>query len=138
MNFHETLHDRFIFFLLVFAPVKAVTQTPTRAEITTLKEKASGGDAESQNSMEYIFQFGQGVKQDYAEALRWYSLAAEQGFDLAQNNLGTMYAEGVGVKQDNSEALEWFKRAAAQGNEFAASNLEAMKEQGIDITEEKN
>ena len=34
---------------------------------------------------------GQGVPQDYAEAVKWYRLAADQGNASAQNNLGFMY-----------------------------------------------
>ena len=32
-----------------------------------------------------------GVPQDYAEAVKWYRLAADQGDAAAQNNLGFMY-----------------------------------------------
>jgi TPR repeat protein len=35
---------------------------------------------------------GWGVPRDYAEALRWYRKAADQGDANAQGNLGTMYA----------------------------------------------
>ena len=42
---------------------------------------------------------GQGVPQDYAEAVKWYRLAAEQGFAMAQDNLGLMYKNGQGVPQ---------------------------------------
>jgi TPR repeat protein len=38
--------------------------------------------------------------QDYAEAVKWYRKAAEQGDVKAQSNLGVMYASGQGVKQD--------------------------------------
>ncbi len=34
------------------------------------------------------------------EAVRWYRLAAEQGYVSAQTNLGVMYATGEGVTQD--------------------------------------
>jgi TPR repeat protein len=36
---------------------------------------------------------GQGVTQDYTEAVRWYKLAAAQGHASAQNNLGGCTAE---------------------------------------------
>ena len=35
---------------------------------------------------------GQGVPQDYAEAVKWYRKAAEQGERLRPVNLGFMYA----------------------------------------------
>ena len=57
----------------------------------------------------------QGVAQDYAEAVKWWRKAAEQGYVLAQLNLGTSYAEGQGVAQDYVSAHMWFNLAAAQG-----------------------
>jgi hypothetical protein len=56
---------------------------------------------------------GQGVPQNYAEAVRWYRLAAEQGNAPAQNNLGVMYAKGEGVPQDYVQAHKWANLAAA-------------------------
>ena len=56
---------------------------------------------------------GRGVPQDYAEALKWFRLAAAQGDALAQHNLGLMYAKGYGVPQDHIEAHKWFNLAAA-------------------------
>ena len=35
------------------------------------------GMAKAQNNLGAMYQYGQGVKQDYAEAVRWYRLAAE-------------------------------------------------------------
>ena len=58
---------------------------------------------------------GQGVAQDYAEAVKWYRKAADQGFAPAQFNLGLMYAQGLGVAQDKSFAHMWLSLAAAQG-----------------------
>ena len=40
---------------------------------------------------------GQGVIQDYKEALKWFRLAAAQGDAKAQYNLGVMYDNGEGV-----------------------------------------
>ncbi len=37
---------------------------------------------------------GDGVEQDYAEAVKWYKKAALQGFADAQFNLAAMYCEG--------------------------------------------
>jgi len=44
-----------------------------------------------------MYQFGRGVFQDDAEAVKWYRLAAEQGDANAQFNLGGMYEDGEGV-----------------------------------------
>ena len=60
--------------------------------------------------------FGRGVPKDYAEAVRWYHLAADQGAANAQGNLGIMYALGWGVPQDDDEAHMWPNLAAAQSS----------------------
>ncbi len=37
------------------------------------------GDAAAQISLGVMYEYGEGVTQDYAEAMKWYRLAAEQG-----------------------------------------------------------
>ena len=56
-----------------------------------------------------MYENGQGVAQNYAEAVKWYRKAAEQGYAEAQFNLGVMYETGEGVAQDYAEALKWYR-----------------------------
>ncbi len=65
--------------------------------------------------MGLYYDVGKGVAQDDAEAVRWYKLAAAQGYSSAQYNLGAIYANRKGVLQDDAEAVRWYKLAAAQG-----------------------
>lgn len=51
-----------------------------------------------------MYNIGIGVTQDFAEAARWYHMAAERGDANAQHNLGVMYDNGDGVNQDYAEA----------------------------------
>jgi len=60
--------------LAVGAPVQA--QTP---EVDALRVRAEAGDAVAQYSLGVSYATGRGVPQDYAEAVLWYWLAAEQG-----------------------------------------------------------
>jgi hypothetical protein len=59
--------------LAVGAPVQA--QTP---EIDVLRVRAEAGDAAAQYNLGVMYATGEGVPQDYAEALLWYWLAAVQ------------------------------------------------------------
>jgi TPR repeat protein len=59
---------------------------------------------------------GQGVKQDYAEAAKWFRLAAVQGHARAQSELALLYAIGLGVLPDRIEAFKWASIAAASGD----------------------
>ncbi len=64
---------------------------------------------------------GNGVRQDYEEAMKWYRRAADQGLADAHYNLGTMYRDGLGVDQDYVQAHKWYSLAAAS---FPASETE--------------
>ena len=46
-----------------------------------------------------MYKNSEGVRQDYAKALEWYTKAANQGVAEAQFNLGLMYENGEGVRQ---------------------------------------
>ena len=74
-----------------------------------------------------MFQNGYGVRQDYAEAMKWYRKSAEQGNVAGQNNIGWMFQNGYGVRQDYAEAMKWYRKSAEQGNESAKANLESLQ-----------
>ncbi|MCH8347872.1 MAG: sel1 repeat family protein, partial [Proteobacteria bacterium] len=69
---------------------------------------------------------GQGVPQNFKEAVKWYTLAAKQGDAVAQNNLGAVYRDGEGVLQDYKEAVKWFSLSAEQGFSEAQQSLGHM------------
>jgi TPR repeat protein len=79
---------------------------------------------------------GQGVQQDYKEAMRWYDLAADEGDADAQLNLGIMYEKGQGVLQDDKEAAKWYRLAVEQGNAAAQINLGAMYVSGQGVPQD--
>ena len=60
-----------------------------------------------------MYEEGHGVTQDYKTAIKWYKLAAEQGYAYAQTALGQMYENGNGVLQDYTRAYMWFNIAAS-------------------------
>ena len=82
----------------------------------------------AQDHLGNMYYWGNGVSQDYSEAVKWYRKAAEQGDAEAQNNLGQMYRNGYGVSKDYSEAIKWYRKAARQGNETAKKNLRILNE----------
>ena len=73
------------------------------------------------------YYYGNGLRQDYADAAKFYRMAAEQGHAQAQNSLGFMYSWGLGVKQDNSEAQKWYRLAAAGGIAIARERLDRLQ-----------
>ncbi len=83
------------------------------ADLETLKTKARRGNTTAQTNLGGMYYYGQGVAQDYGEALQWYRLAAAQGLAKAQAALGDMYGFGQGVAQDYIQAYTWWSLAAA-------------------------
>ncbi len=54
-----------------------------------------------------MYDRGDGVPQNDAEALKWYRKAAEQGYAKAQGRLGFMYGTGRGVPRNYDQAYMW-------------------------------
>ena len=95
-----------------------------------LENSADQGDAYAQYELGVIYRDGQGVAQDYDQAVSWYRKAADQGNADAQNSLGVMYANGQGVPKDYAQAASWYRKAADQGDAFAQSSLGIMYHDG--------
>jgi S1-C subfamily serine protease len=74
--------------------------------------------------------------QDYQEAFKWFTKAAEQGHAGAQLILGVMYYNGKGVPQDYKEAVRWFTRSAEQGNAEAQAYVSRMYYYGQGVPED--
>jgi hypothetical protein len=69
---------------------------------------------------------GKGVPQNYKTAVKWFSLAAEQGVAYAQYNLGVMYYKGEGVSQDYVYAHMWWNVVASNGEENGGKVRDAV------------
>ena len=104
--------------------------------LVDLTRCARQGDANAQSYLGFMYANGVGVSEDYAEAARWYRLAAEQGDASAQYNLGLMYANGDGVPEDDAEAVRWYRLAAEQGLAEAQSKLGLMYHYGEGVPED--
>ena len=83
-----------------------------------------------------MYDNGRGVVKDYAQAVKWYRLAAEQGHELAQFALGSMYFNGKGVVQDYAQAVNWYRLAAEQGQASAQFNLGVMYFNGKGVVQD--
>jgi TPR repeat protein len=86
------------------------------AYIETMRKAAEAGDADAQYDLGLMYHDGEGVPEDYVEAVKWFRKAAEQGHAAAQFYLGIAYHGGVGVPKDDAEAVKWLRKAAEQGH----------------------
>lgn len=99
-------------------------------EFKTLAEK---NDARGQYALAIMYDLGNGVKQNSKEAVKYYQLAAVQGFADAQNNLGVMYDQADGVDTDYKEAMKWYLLAAERGNRDAPNNIGVLHMIGLGV-----
>lgn len=70
--------------IFLFVGITACAQS---TRIDSLMTKAEQGYADAQYSLGLCYAKGDGVPQDYKQAVYWYSKAAEQGLAEAQESL---------------------------------------------------
>ena len=129
-----------------------------RKEFTTalqlFTDLANRGMAEAQINLGMMFESGQGVLQNFDEAIKWYQLAASQGLIKAQEKLnllinkaaaaqvnfglGVAFENGQGVPQDIMEAIRWYQLSADQGLIKAQEKLNLLLNKKFSKTVVKN
>lgn len=75
-------------------------------------------------------------KEDYVEAVKWFSAAAKQGDARALLGLGLMYMKGNGVMRSYNEAYRNLIDSANQGNAYALATIGWLYQNGFGV--EKN
>jgi len=100
-----------------------------------LRAKAERGDARAQVELGVgcDLESSFGTTNRYAEALKWYRMAAEQGDAEGEFHLGGFFENGNGVARDISKAVELYKEAADQGFAPAQRSLGLMYQLGIGV-----
>lgn len=99
---------------------------PPATTLAGLRRLAEQGDATAQFALGARYATGEGVKQDYSEALRWFSKAAQQGHVTSQATLGAYYWAGRGVPQDLSKAYFWALLADSGGDQGSKYRLPVL------------
>ena len=97
------------------------------------KELALKGDSVHQTRMGVHYELGEGVEQDYQQAFKWYSKAAEQGNSLAILSLANLYKMGLGVDVDFEQAFKLHIKAAELGNTLAQIQVAAHYDKGLGV-----
>jgi TPR repeat protein len=106
------------------APVQPAASQPTKQGAISApvvfdrqRKLAEQGDAAVQFAVGARYATGDGIDQDYAEAARWFSMAAAQGNVSAEGTLAAYYLSGTGVSKDFSKAYFWALLAQAGGDQ---------------------
>ena len=113
--------------------VEGPMPAPVAAPLGERTQLAQQGDATAQYALGLLYEEGDAVTKDLAEAAWWYTKAAAQDHARAQLRLGLMYAKGHGVGQDFARALRWFLGAALKGDAAAQNNLGWMYYNGLGV-----
>lgn len=136
---------------------------PDEARIVQIRRAAEQGDADAEFELGVLYALGTVVRQDAAQAVRWFRRASEEGHALANGLLGSSaklveanqelvsslrrsaeqgHATAkallgrIGVLQDDPDAEMWVRRAAAQGNAWGSYYLGLMHYQGQGVRED--
>lgn len=121
--------------LTLFLAAVMLSLSAMATDFNQVQRLANQGDADAQHNLGWLYQEGEGVRQDYAKAKEWYEKAANQGYADAQYNLGQLYRKGEGVRQNDTKAFEWFEKSANQGNSYAQYSLGRMYYKGEAVRE---
>lgn len=120
----------------VTAPAPRLESSIPMDEIALIRKEAVEGDATAQNNLGVRYFEGDGVPQDYQEAVKWFQKAAEKEYPMGQFHLAICYENGHGVEKDLKEAANWFRKAAEQDNEYAQYRLASCYEEGNGVEED--
>jgi TPR repeat protein len=110
---------------LLLALIVSAADAACAAGFGELREKAAGGDVAAQVRVAEMHARGDGAARDMKEAVRWFTMAAEQGNTDAQMRLGALYLGGRGLPKNSAEAAKWFLMAAEKG--VAAAQLQIAR-----------
>jgi localization factor PodJL len=103
-----------------------IQPVPAEAGPLALRQAAEQGDAKALFEVGSRYAEGRGVKENMAEAAKWYERSAELGLAPAQYRIGNFYEKGMGVERDAAKAKTWYQMAAEQGNASAMHNLAVL------------
>lgn len=106
---------------------------PTPETVAQWHRDATLGMPYAQHNIGLMYAKGDGVRQDFQEAFKWFRLSAEQGFADAQDNMGDAYFRGEGVPRDYRKAFEWYRMSAVNGYNKGQHNLALMYLNGYGV-----
>lgn len=116
----------FLIFLALLCDTTIFSQS-----IDYWRQEAEKGNAEAQDRYAECLRRGNGVKKDYAEAVRWYEKAIKQNNINAVYHMGICYEYGQGVPQNYKKAISYYTYAAQYGIKDAEESLNDFKLEAV-------
>jgi len=115
-----------VFILFSLTSAKVLAESDKNNEFNETQRLAREGDSSAQFDLGLMYYKGQGVGQDFSQAMKWFKMAAEHGIPEAQFNLGIMYSDEKANWHSFTEAMKWFQKAARQDYPKAQYNIGVM------------
>lgn len=106
--------------------LKAYQAKDFPAALSEAQRAAEAGEPRSSFLLGVMYQAGQGVAADPAQAVVFYEKAAKGGVVGAFSKLAQAYARGAGVAKDRDKALAYARRAAQIGDPEGTLFLSAI------------
>jgi hypothetical protein len=111
------------------APALKPKSVSDAATLEQLRQLADRGDPSAEYALGARYAFGDGVRQNYSEAVPWFFRAAEQGHVISQATLGAYYMAGRGLSVDLSKAYFWAYLARVGGDTGSKLRVEMLSSQ---------
>jgi TPR repeat protein len=83
-----------------------------------------------------LYDTGEGVLQDRAEAAKFYGVCAQSGDAPAMVRLAQLYEAGEGVPSNSETALAWYRKAADADQSDAQCRLATLYETGQGVEQD--
>jgi TPR repeat protein len=109
--------------LLLAAIPFGPTHAQANSSIRDVLPAARAGDRSAQYMAGMTYLFGQGVRQDVPEGVRWLEASARNGVPQAMVALAALSDAGAGVPFDPARADDWRRQAAKLGDPTARAQL---------------
>ena len=111
-----------------------MAETDDAAEAADWYKKAvEKGNSDAMNNLAYMYERGDGISQNYENAMKLYNQAADAGNNTAMFNLGYCYEKGAcGQSVDLEKALAWYETAAANNAEDVEESIQQVLEKIYD------
>jgi TPR repeat protein len=88
---------------------------------------------EAQYLVGYMYQYGDGVPENYTLAMEWFQKAASKGNTGAMMNIAEIHRKGLGHTASIYPAIYWCTKAAEKGDSNAMNELGDIFEQNQDV-----
>ena len=118
-------------FAIVIRAIDHMAEKKFNTAFSELEPIAETKNRTAMYYLAYLYMTGQGVSQNYSEAMRLYNESAEMGDGQSQVMLSKIYAEGVVAERNPKKAYAWAAIAYSSDSTLSPTKAEAKTNMGL-------